>query len=40
LGELLGIARISDDKDEYERFFKKLFGEQFEMFDRGTKEKA
>lgn len=32
LGQLLGIARISKTKEEYENFFKTLFGEQLEMF--------
>jgi hypothetical protein len=33
LGQLLGIARISTSKVEYERFFQKLFGEQLDLFD-------
>ena len=33
LGQLLGIARISDEKDDYERHFKKLFGAQPDLFD-------
>ncbi len=33
LGQLLGIARISQDKVEYEGYFKKLFGEQPGLFD-------
>ena len=33
LGQLLGIARISRDKGEYEGYFKKLFGEQPGLFD-------
>jgi hypothetical protein len=33
LGQLLGIARISDDKDEYERHFMKLFGIQRDLFN-------
>jgi hypothetical protein len=33
LGQLLGIARISKSKDEYESFVHKLFGDQYEMFD-------
>jgi len=33
LGQLLGIAKISGSREEYERFFKKLFGEQLELFD-------
>ncbi len=33
LGQLLGIARISKSKDEYEEFFQRLFGEQFTLFD-------
>lgn len=32
LGQLLGIARISKDKAEYESFFQKLFGTQLDMF--------
>jgi len=32
LGQLLGIARISRTKDEYEAHFNTLFGEQYEMF--------
>jgi len=35
LGQLLGIARISRSKDEYERHFRTLFGEQYELFDNG-----
>jgi hypothetical protein len=31
LGQLLGIARISKSKQEYEGFFKTLFGEQLEI---------
>jgi P63C domain len=33
LGQLLGIARISRDKTEYEGFFRKLFGAQPDLFD-------
>ncbi len=33
LGQLVGIARISNSKEDYEGYFKKLFGEQFELFD-------
>lgn len=33
LGQLLGLARISKDKDEYEGFFRRLFGDQLELFD-------
>ena len=33
LGQLLGIARISKNKNEYEGFFKKLFGQQRDLFD-------
>lgn len=29
LGQLLGIARISDSRNDYENYFQKLFGEQF-----------
>ncbi len=32
LGQLLGIARISSDKDEYEQFFTRLFGTQQDLF--------
>lgn len=32
LGQLLGIARISKSKEEYERHFQTLFGEQFSLF--------
>ncbi len=32
LGQLLGIARISKTKDQYERFVQQLFGIQYEMF--------
>jgi hypothetical protein len=31
LGQLLGIARISKSKQEYESHFKTLFGDQFEL---------
>jgi hypothetical protein len=38
LGQLLGIARISATKEEYEGFFQKLFGQQLTLFrDRGSK---
>jgi hypothetical protein len=33
LGQLLGIARISRNKAEYEGYFKKLFGEQPNLLD-------
>ena len=33
LGQLLGIARISRDRGEYEGYFKKLFGPQPSLFD-------
>jgi hypothetical protein len=33
LGQLLGIARISRSKQEYEGYFQRLFGEQFKLFD-------
>jgi hypothetical protein len=33
LGQLLGIARVSKTKDQYERFVQQLFGVQYEMFD-------
>jgi hypothetical protein len=32
LGQLLGIARLSANREEYERNFKKIFGDQMEMF--------
>ena len=32
LGQLLGIARISSDQDEYEGYFRKLFGVQRDLF--------
>jgi hypothetical protein len=34
LGQLLGIARISKSKQEYEDFFERLFGEQLSLFSR------
>lgn len=33
LGQLLGIAGVADDKEEYERHFNKLFGRQPGLFD-------
>jgi hypothetical protein len=33
LGKLTGIANVSADKNEYERHFKKVFGQQLEMFE-------
>lgn len=33
LGQLLGIARISGDRSEYEGYFRKLFGNQPSLFD-------
>jgi len=33
LGQLLGIARISKTKHQYERFVQQLFGVQYEMFN-------
>lgn len=33
LGKLTGIANVSSNKDEYERHFNKVFGQQLEMFD-------
>jgi hypothetical protein len=33
LGKLTGIASISRDKEEYERHFNKVFGEQLDIFD-------
>src|ERR1700693_2967134 len=38
LGQLLGIARISKSKHEYEQHFQTLFGEQFHLFDNGRGE--
>ena len=35
LGQLLGIARISKSKDEYEKHFETLFGEQL-FFEYGS----
>ncbi|MGA8597653.1 MAG: P63C domain-containing protein [Bryobacteraceae bacterium] len=32
LGQLLGIARISKTQDQYEKYFKELFGDQYELF--------
>jgi hypothetical protein len=32
LGKLTGIASVSDTKEEYERHFNKVFGQQLEMF--------
>jgi hypothetical protein len=31
LGQLLGIAQISEDRDQYEKHVKKVFGDQIEM---------
>lgn len=31
LGQLLGVARLADSKEEYERSFNKLFGEQLDL---------
>jgi hypothetical protein len=31
VGQLLGIAQISEDRDEYEKNVKKVFGAQIEM---------
>jgi len=39
LGQLLGIARISNSKKEYEGFFQRLFGEQFSLFDNNEERK-
>jgi P63C domain len=33
LGQLLGIARVSKTKSQYEKFVNQLFGVQYEMFD-------
>jgi len=40
LGQLLGIARISKTRLQYERNFKTLFGEQFEMFEEESETGA
>jgi hypothetical protein len=32
LGQLLGIARVARNKEEYENFFERLFGEQLPLF--------
>jgi hypothetical protein len=34
LGQLLGIARISKSRAEYESFFERLFGEQLSLFNQ------
>lgn len=34
LGQLLGIARISQNREEYEGFFQRLFGDQLTLFQR------
>jgi AraC-like DNA-binding protein len=31
LGQLLGIAQISEDRGKYEKHVKKVFGDQIEM---------
>jgi hypothetical protein len=31
LGQLLGIAQISEDREEYEKHVKKIFGDQLEL---------
>jgi hypothetical protein len=31
LGQLLGIAQVSEDREKYERNVKKVFGDQFEL---------
>jgi hypothetical protein len=37
-GKLAGIAAVSQNKEEYERHFNKVFGQQFEMdLDNGDK---
>lgn len=39
LGQLLGIARISQSKDDYEAYFKKLFGQQLPLpYEGGSKK--
>jgi hypothetical protein len=38
LGQLLGITRISESRDEYERYFVRLFGEQLGLFEAGSSE--
>jgi hypothetical protein len=40
LGQLLGIARISKSKGEYEKHFRTLFGEQFNLFDSDSESNA
>lgn len=40
LGQLLGIARISKTKDEYEGYFQRLFGEQYSLFEEDQGEKS
>jgi hypothetical protein len=32
LGQLLGIARISATQEQYEKHFRTLFGEQYDLF--------
>jgi len=34
LGQILGIARISRTKDEYEGHVNQLFGDQPDLFDK------
>jgi hypothetical protein len=36
LGQLLGIAQISRNDQEYEKHFQTIFGEQYGLFDRET----
>jgi hypothetical protein len=31
LGQLLGIAQVSADKEEYEKHVRRIFGQQLEM---------
>lgn len=38
LGQLLGIARISKNREEYEEHFHTLFGEQLDLFRENPKE--
>jgi hypothetical protein len=40
LGQLLGIARISETRQQYERNFQTLFGEQFQMFEEDEGDKG
>lgn len=33
LGQVLGVARIAKNRDEYEGYFQRLFGQQPGVFD-------